>query len=84
MLLSHGTIQVKERHSLLVFESNQCFAPSGQLADDLVFEILKEKLNSKQCKNQGFVIDGFLETYEQAKLIFSGEFHPLTYLLCEV
>ncbi|KAE8286716.1 Adenylate kinase 7 [Larimichthys crocea] len=46
---------------------------AGRLADHLLFEILKEKLNSKPCRNQGFVLDGFLETYEQAKLIFSDE-----------
>ncbi|TKS76313.1 Adenylate kinase 7 [Collichthys lucidus] len=44
---------------------------AGRLADHLLFEILKEKLNSKPCRNQGFVLDGFLKTYAQAKLIFS-------------
>ncbi|XP_029966673.1 adenylate kinase 7-like [Salarias fasciatus] len=47
----------------------------GQLAD-LICEILLEKLNSKQCINQGFVLDGFPETQEEAKRIFSGEFQP--------
>uniref|UniRef100_A0A3P8SAT1 Adenylate kinase 7a n=1 Tax=Amphiprion percula TaxID=161767 RepID=A0A3P8SAT1_AMPPE len=46
---------------------------AGQLADHLVFDILQEKLSSKPCRNQGFVLDGFPKTYEQAKLIFSGE-----------
>ncbi|XP_044025237.1 adenylate kinase 7-like [Siniperca chuatsi] len=46
---------------------------AGRLADHLVFDILQEKLNSKPCRNQGFVLDGFLKTYEQAKLIFSDE-----------
>ncbi|KAM6991737.1 adenylate kinase 7-like [Tautogolabrus adspersus] len=44
---------------------------AGRLADHLVFEILQEKLNSKPCSNQGFVLDGFPKTYEQARLIFS-------------
>uniref|UniRef100_A0A672IXR0 Adenylate kinase 7a n=1 Tax=Salarias fasciatus TaxID=181472 RepID=A0A672IXR0_SALFA len=44
----------------------------GQLAD-LICEILLEKLNSKQCINQGFVLDGFPETQEEAKRIFSVE-----------
>ncbi|XP_047429129.1 adenylate kinase 7-like [Mugil cephalus] len=48
-------------------------ANEGRLDEQLVFEILQEKLNSKQCKNQGFVIDGFPKTYEQAKAIFSDE-----------
>ncbi|XP_004550614.3 adenylate kinase 7a [Maylandia zebra] len=43
----------------------------GRLVDRLLFEIVEEKLNSKPCKNQGFVLDGFPKTYEQAKMIFS-------------
>ncbi|XP_029281231.1 adenylate kinase 7-like isoform X2 [Cottoperca gobio] len=46
---------------------------AGRLADHLVFDILQETLNSKPCRNQGYVLDGFPETYEQAKLIFSNE-----------
>ncbi|XP_063758335.1 adenylate kinase 7-like isoform X2 [Eleginops maclovinus] len=46
---------------------------AGRLADHLVFDILQEKLKSKPCRNQGFVLDGFPKTYEQAKLIFSDE-----------
>ncbi|KAJ4929288.1 hypothetical protein JOQ06_004898 [Pogonophryne albipinna] len=46
---------------------------AGRLADYLVFDILKEKLNSPPCRNQGFVLDGFPKTYEQGKLIFSEE-----------
>ncbi|XP_075940608.1 adenylate kinase 7a [Anarhichas minor] len=46
---------------------------AGRLADHLVFDILREKLNSKPCRNQGFVLDGFPKSYEQAKLIFSDE-----------
>nr|XP_020459736.1 adenylate kinase 7-like isoform X2 [Monopterus albus] len=45
----------------------------GRLADHLVVDILQEKLNSKPCRNQGFVLDGFPKTYEQAKLIFLEE-----------
>uniref|UniRef100_A0A3Q2NTW5 Adenylate kinase 7a n=1 Tax=Fundulus heteroclitus TaxID=8078 RepID=A0A3Q2NTW5_FUNHE len=46
----------------------------SQLAEDQLFDILREKLYSKQCSNQGFVLDGFPETSEQAKKIFSGKF----------
>ncbi|XP_015245717.1 PREDICTED: adenylate kinase 7-like [Cyprinodon variegatus] len=45
----------------------------GQLDESLIFEILREKLYSKPCRNQGFVLDGFPETFEQAKVIFSDE-----------
>ncbi|CAN9502021.1 unnamed protein product [Ophioblennius macclurei] len=34
---------------------------------------LKAKLLSNLCKNHGFVLDGFPETYEQAKEFFSGD-----------
>lgn len=47
---------------------------SGRLSDSLVFELVQEKLNSKLCRNQGFVLEGFPKTYEQAKQIFRGEF----------
>ncbi|XP_018538054.1 LOW QUALITY PROTEIN: adenylate kinase 7-like [Lates calcarifer] len=46
---------------------------AGRLADHLVFDILQEKLNSKPCRNQGFVLDGFPKAYEQAKMIFLDE-----------
>ncbi|KAF7656295.1 hypothetical protein LDENG_00043930 [Lucifuga dentata] len=42
----------------------------GRLADDLVADIMQQKLYSAPCRNQGFILDGFPETYEQAKLIF--------------
>uniref|UniRef100_A0A3P9MQH3 Adenylate kinase 7b n=1 Tax=Oryzias latipes TaxID=8090 RepID=A0A3P9MQH3_ORYLA len=35
-------------------------------------KVLKEKLMSNPCRNQGFVLDGFPNTYEQAKEVFSG------------
>uniref|UniRef100_A0A665TK17 Adenylate kinase 7a n=1 Tax=Echeneis naucrates TaxID=173247 RepID=A0A665TK17_ECHNA len=46
---------------------------AGRLEDHLLFDILQEKLNSKPCSNQGFVLDGFPKTYEQAKMIFTGQ-----------
>uniref|UniRef100_A0A8D3BBE3 Uncharacterized protein n=1 Tax=Scophthalmus maximus TaxID=52904 RepID=A0A8D3BBE3_SCOMX len=36
---------------------------AGRLDDHLVFEIFREKLNSKPCRNQGFILDGFPKTY---------------------
>uniref|UniRef100_A0A3Q1CW12 Nucleoside-diphosphate kinase n=1 Tax=Amphiprion ocellaris TaxID=80972 RepID=A0A3Q1CW12_AMPOC len=56
-----------------LFVSHCCRVARGRLADHLVFDILQEKLSSKPCRNQGFVLDGFPKTYEQAKLIFSDE-----------
>uniref|UniRef100_A0A8C5H4A9 Adenylate kinase 7-like n=1 Tax=Gouania willdenowi TaxID=441366 RepID=A0A8C5H4A9_GOUWI len=48
-------------------------ANEGQLDTHLIIEVLQEKLKSKQCINQGFVLDGFPETYEEAKNIFSSD-----------
>ncbi|XP_017267301.1 adenylate kinase 7 isoform X2 [Kryptolebias marmoratus] len=45
----------------------------GRLAELQICEILQEKLNSKPCRNHGFVLDGFPKTYQQAKMIFCGE-----------
>lgn len=34
---------------------------------------MRDKLRTKPCMNQGFVLDGFPKTYEQAKQLFTGE-----------
>uniref|UniRef100_A0A8C4DYT2 Uncharacterized protein n=1 Tax=Dicentrarchus labrax TaxID=13489 RepID=A0A8C4DYT2_DICLA len=81
--------RIKELHLQMKFFShcchflglNTCVGPLGRLADHLLFDILQEKLNSKPCRNQGFVLDGFPKTYEQAKLIFSGKLRPFMKLL---
>uniref|UniRef100_A0A672I329 Adenylate kinase 7b n=1 Tax=Salarias fasciatus TaxID=181472 RepID=A0A672I329_SALFA len=44
----------------------------------LTHPMLNEKLQSNPCRNQGFVLDGFPETYEQAKEFFYGETHTCT------
>ncbi|AWP20212.1 putative adenylate kinase 7-like [Scophthalmus maximus] len=46
---------------------------AGRLDDHLVFEIFREKLNSKPCRNQGFILDGFPKTYAQAQFIFEED-----------
>ncbi|XP_061843144.2 adenylate kinase 7-like [Nerophis lumbriciformis] len=46
---------------------------AGRLEDDLLLDMLTEKLNSKPCRNQGYVFYGFPRTYEQAELMFSAE-----------
>ncbi|XP_062324567.1 adenylate kinase 7-like [Osmerus eperlanus] len=42
----------------------------GRLEDLYVNRILRDKLNSKQCRNQGYVLDGYPKTYIQAKDLF--------------
>uniref|UniRef100_A0A3Q2YUZ0 Adenylate kinase 7-like n=1 Tax=Hippocampus comes TaxID=109280 RepID=A0A3Q2YUZ0_HIPCM len=46
---------------------------AGRLEDDLLLEILTEKLNSKPCRNQGFVLYGFPRTFEQASQMFTED-----------
>uniref|UniRef100_A0A673ME38 Adenylate kinase 7-like n=1 Tax=Sinocyclocheilus rhinocerous TaxID=307959 RepID=A0A673ME38_9TELE len=45
----------------------------GCLDDQFVIRIMRDKLSTKPCVNQGFVLDGFPKTYEQAKELFTGE-----------
>ncbi|XP_072307845.1 adenylate kinase 7-like [Eucyclogobius newberryi] len=53
-------------------EIQRSLEEDGGLSNDgKLIDIVKEKLNSKPCLNQGFVLDGFPHTYEQAQLLFS-------------
>ncbi|KAK3542420.1 hypothetical protein QTP86_025920 [Hemibagrus guttatus] len=45
----------------------------GQLEDHNVSRIIREKLHSKPCRNQGFVLDGYPCTHEQANKLFNDE-----------
>uniref|UniRef100_A0A4W4G9D1 Nucleoside-diphosphate kinase n=1 Tax=Electrophorus electricus TaxID=8005 RepID=A0A4W4G9D1_ELEEL len=46
---------------------------NGQVDDQNVLRVIREKLNSKPCRNQGFVLDGYPNTSEQAKDLFYDE-----------
>ncbi|NXO66125.1 KAD7 kinase, partial [Phainopepla nitens] len=45
----------------------------GRLDDEYLIKILKDKLMSRPCRNQGYVLDGFPETYEQAVDLFKAK-----------
>ncbi|KAM9071015.1 adenylate kinase 7 isoform X1 [Sarcophilus harrisii] len=45
----------------------------GRLEDQYVIRFMKDKLKSMPCKNQGYILDGFPKTYEQAKDLFNQE-----------
>ncbi|XP_029316095.1 LOW QUALITY PROTEIN: adenylate kinase 7 [Cottoperca gobio] len=47
----------------------------GVLDDQLLVKVVKDRLMSNPCRNQGFVLDGFPKTYEQAKELFYAEEH---------
>ncbi|KAM9466930.1 adenylate kinase 7-like [Clarias gariepinus] len=45
----------------------------GWVDEQYVIQIVKDKLSSKPCGNQGFVLDGFPKTYNQAKALFNSK-----------
>ncbi|KAM9093571.1 adenylate kinase 7 isoform 1-T1 [Megaptera novaeangliae] len=46
---------------------------AGRLEDEYIIRFIKEKLKSMPCKNQGYILDGFPKTYDQAKDLFNQE-----------
>ncbi|XP_034714380.1 adenylate kinase 7 [Etheostoma cragini] len=42
-------------------------------SDELLVKVVKDKLMSNPCRNQGFVLDGFPKTYEQTRELFYAE-----------
>ncbi|XP_029648772.1 adenylate kinase 7-like [Octopus sinensis] len=44
-----------------------------RLDDNLLVMMVKDKLLSKRCQNQGFVLDGFPKTIDQAKILYEDE-----------
>jgi len=45
---------------------------NGRYSEHYIIDFYKKKLVSLPCQNQGYVLDGYPKTYEQAKLIFGG------------
>ncbi|XP_068573915.1 adenylate kinase 7 isoform X2 [Cebidichthys violaceus] len=45
----------------------------GLLDDQLLMKVVRNKLMSNPCRKQGFVLDGFPKTYEQAQELFYAE-----------
>jgi adenylate kinase len=41
-----------------------------RLPDDLMFEYLRKRLTENDCRNRGYILDGFPRTYRQAREIF--------------
>ncbi|XP_021058229.1 adenylate kinase 7 [Mus pahari] len=52
-------------------EDESLFLKSGRLEDQYIIRFVKEKLKSMPCRNQGFILDGFPKTYDQAKDLFN-------------
>ncbi|XP_053976418.1 adenylate kinase 7-like [Hylaeus volcanicus] len=45
----------------------------GRLDDALLNKLFLRRLRSKDCRNQGYVLDGYPKTLEQAATLFAGE-----------
>ncbi|KAM9376147.1 adenylate kinase 7 [Pholidichthys leucotaenia] len=49
----------------------------GILDMQLALKVLKDKLMSNPCRNQGYVLDDFPQTYPQAEMLFDAEEHDV-------
>jgi len=45
---------------------------NGRIEDQYVIRFFKEKLHSKPCQNQGFILDGFPKVIQQARDLFAA------------
>ncbi len=48
-------------------------ANNGRYSEQYILQFYKSKLLSMPCQNQGFILDGFPKTYDQAKILFARE-----------
>ncbi|XP_022083224.1 adenylate kinase 7-like [Acanthaster planci] len=46
---------------------------NGRIEDQYILRFYRDKLHSMPCQNQGFILDGFPKTMEQAKELFAAE-----------
>ncbi|XP_068730218.1 adenylate kinase 7-like isoform X1 [Montipora capricornis] len=46
---------------------------AGRFEDQYIIRFYRDKLHSMPCQNQGFILDGYPKTYEQAKELFAAE-----------
>ena len=46
---------------------------NGKIDDSYIIKFFRDKLKSMPCQNQGFLLDGFPKTSEQAKELFARE-----------
>ena len=46
---------------------------NGRIEDQHVIRFLRDRLKSTPCQNQGFFLDGYPKTLEQAKELFACE-----------
>ena len=54
---------------------------NGHIGENYVLRFMKEKMRSKPCQNQGFILDGYPKTMEQARDLFAGTASILSLLI---
>uniref|UniRef100_A0A8V0YUP1 Adenylate kinase 7 n=1 Tax=Gallus gallus TaxID=9031 RepID=A0A8V0YUP1_CHICK len=64
---------LEEAHELLAEIKESMEQNAGRLDDQYVIKLFKDKLKSMPCRNQGYVLDGFPKTYDQARDLFNLE-----------
>lgn len=81
MVLSHDHMDYLYRLVLLYdlyycsasrHQLNRNMTPAG-LDEELLLNVMRDKLMTHPCKNQGYVLEDFPQTREQAKELFDGE-----------
>ncbi|XP_050495839.1 adenylate kinase 7-like [Bombus huntii] len=65
--------KVEEMQELLDEIERNMQRTNGRLDEPLLNKLFLRKLRSKECLNQGYVMDGHPKTLEQAKTLFGGE-----------
>lgn len=65
--------RAQEAQELLDLLKEDREANNGRYSDQYVLDFYKRKLTSMPCQNQGFILDGFPKTYDQAKQLFAGK-----------
>lgn len=65
--------RVEEARALLErLEDNRRESKDGRLDDELLTSIFKHKMSSAPCQNQGYVLDGYPKTFDQATNLFGA------------
>jgi len=50
---------------------NEVREQGSRLDDQTIARLFRDRLHSKPCQNQGFILDGYPKTTDQAKELFS-------------
>ena len=61
------------------------YMDAGQLVPDtLIIDVVKDRLSQEDCKNSGWLLDGFPRTKSQAEALSQANFNPDCFILLDV